>query len=126
MSWLFDHIPWYVWLLIAGGGGGAILALVPGALALVLGVWNMLPGWARWTLGGAVVAGLAYFKGRNTGRDNAEAEQKRVDDKANVTAIEVNKRVDKLPDTEVDKALEKDGGFRDDPPSRNPPARRKP
>ena len=114
MNWIIDQIPWYVWALLLGGGGAAVFAFVPGALALVLGVWNALPGWARWVLGGAVVAALAYFKGRNVGRDNAEADQRRLDDKARDTAKEVNREVNQLDDKEVDDKLGKGGGYWDD------------
>jgi hypothetical protein len=121
VSWIFDNIPWWVWLLLAGGGGGALLALVPGALAFVIGVYNAMPVWLRWVTGAAIVAWLAHIAGRNIGRANARAEQDALDRRARDKATEVNRNVDKLDQDQVDSQLEKDGGLWDDDPPKRPP-----
>lgn len=125
MSWLFDNIPWWVYLLIAGGGGGALLALVPGVLVFVIGVYNAMPTWLKWLTGMAIVAALAHIAGRNIAAANARARQKQLDDKSIAKAKEVRKDVEKLSDKQVDEALEKEGGFWPDrPPPKRPVNRR--
>lgn len=114
MEWL-DYIPWWVWPVLLGGGGVALWVFVPGIAAFALSIYNMLPSWARWLIGGAFVALLAYLRGRNIGRDNATAEQRKVDEKSSTAAKEVDRRVEKLNDDEVDRELEKGGGFWDPP-----------
>lgn len=107
MGYIFDQIPWWAWVFIAGGGGAAIIAFVPGALALVVGIWNAMPRWLQLTLlvcGGFVIA---YFAGRNKGNKNAREAQARKDAKAVETRQEVHDEVQKLKPTDVDKRLDK-------------------
>lgn len=125
MTWLFDNIPWWVYPMLAAGGGGALLALVPGALAFVVGIYNAMPVWLRWLTGAAIIAALAHVAGRNIGRRNARAEQDAVDRRARQTAKETTDEVGKLAPSEVDKRLEESGGFFDDPPSAKGGTRRR-
>lgn len=112
MNWLMDYVPWWLWFLVAAGGTGALIAFVPGALALVVSVWNMLPKSVRWALLGVVAVLVAFLKGRNTGRANADAENKAKVQKADATRIKVERDVAKLSDKQVDDELRKKGDFR--------------
>lgn len=112
MSWFSDNWFWLL-LLLLGGGGAAILALVPGALALVVSVWTMLPPKARWALGGvaAVIAGI--FWGRQRGAANERAKNKERADNAVRNRLEVDNEVNRMSPSEVDKKLDQRGDFRD-------------
>lgn len=113
MSWIIDNVPLYVWLLLLGGGGGAILAFVPGALALVASIWTMLPPKARWFLGGIGVLAGAYFGGRYRGARNERDKNKDRADNAVRNRMEVEQDVKRMSPSEVDKKLEERGDFRD-------------
>ncbi len=114
MNWLLDYIPWYVWLGLTLGGGGALLAFVPGALAAVVAIWNMLPGWARWALGGFVAALLAYAAGRNKGSRDERDKNKARADNAVRNRQEVDNEVRNYTPTQVDQQLKKHGDFREE------------
>lgn len=124
--WVFDYIPWWVWPILLGGGGVALFALVPGFAALALGIWNALPNWARWLLGGALVALLAFLRGRNLGARDVRDRQAQLDRQAVDKAHEVTKRNQDRTDDEIDKHLKDTGGFWDDePPSDGRPTRKR-
>lgn len=118
-----DWIPWWVWPILLGGGGVG-LAFIPGVAAFALGIWNALPGWARWLLGGFVVAWIAYMRGRNLGARAVRERQAQLDRQAVDKAKEVTKRNEQRTDDEIDKHLRETGGFWDDPPPRRNPPRR--
>lgn len=122
ISWLFDNIPYWVYPLVFFGGGGVLLALVPGVLAFVIGVYNAMPVWLRWATGAIIFAALMHILGRNIAAANARARQKALDQKSITKAKEVRKDVEKLSDKQVDDTLEKEGGFWPDrpPPRRGP------
>jgi hypothetical protein len=114
LSWMFNFVPWWVWLVIAGGGGGAILAFVPGALALVVSVWNMLPRPVKVVLGGIVAILVAYVAGRNKGsKDERDMNEKR-GAQATAKRLEIKRDVQNLKPSEVDAQLKKHGDFRDE------------
>lgn len=114
ISWLFNYVPWWVWPLIAAGGGGAILAFVPGALALVVSIWNMLPRSVKLILGGVIAAALAYFAGRNKGSKDERLQQERRGAQAVATRKEVDDEVRTMSPTKVDAELKRHGDFRED------------
>ena len=125
MSWIFDNIPWWAWAMLLSGGGAAALALIPGALAFVVGIYNAMPVWLRYATGAIILAWLAHIAGRNIGAANARARQEALDEQARNTAREINRDVEKLDDRQVTKELEEHGGLWDDPPPRRTFGKRK-
>lgn len=114
ISWAFNYIPWWVWVLIAGGGGGAILAFVPGALALVVSIWNALPKPVKVVLGGIAAVAVAYVAGRNKGSKDERAMEARRNAQATQKRLEVNREVQQMSPTQVDAELKRHKDFRDD------------
>lgn len=114
MNWLFDYIPWYVWLFVLGGGGGVVLALIPGAFAALTGIWTLLPPKARWALAGIGTLFGVYIAGRYRGARNERDKNKDRADNAVRNRLEVDREVSKLNPTQVDAELNKHGDFRKD------------
>lgn len=114
ISWAFNYIPWWVWIIITAGGGGAILAFVPGALALVVSIWNMLPRPIKFVLGGAAAVVVAYLAGRNKGSKDERTMQAKRGAQATQNRKEINDEVRTMSPTKVDAELKRHGDFRED------------
>lgn len=109
---LLTYVPWWVWGLLLAGGGGALIAFVPGVAALALSVWSMLPKSARWALLGVAAVIAAYLKGRRSEKLRNDAEQKAKVQKADQTRVKIERDVAKLSEKEVDDELRRKGDFR--------------
>lgn len=85
MNWLFDALPWWGWLVIAGGAG---------LLSLRLFGFNGLIA--------ALAAGAAlatYAKGRKSGVAVEQAKQAQADTKARTTIHDIKEDVRSIPAT---------------------------
>lgn len=107
LGWIMDHVPWWVPLIVGGGGIGAALFFVPGLLPALLRVWAALPTPVKWVLTGGAVAFFTWWAGRNVGRRNAAEAQRRRDAEAWRRRRETNAEVGKMTDEELDRELEK-------------------
>lgn len=111
-SWVVDHMPIWGWLLtfagIFGIPGIIVLlffpALIPAIVETALKLWNALPSWARWLLGGLAGALIAYLAGRNQGHKN-EVERQR---QRNLRAEENRSKVDASVAGRTEKQQEQD------------------
>lgn len=107
IAYILDATPWWVWLGLVMGGGGALFAFVPGALALAVSIWNVLPRPVKIGLGFLVALLAAFGAGRNRGARNAEERQKQADAAATKTRIDVDREVRQMKPEERDARLEK-------------------
>lgn len=95
---IVDHIPLWGWIVIIGLP--AIVAfyyLSP----ILIPLWNILPGWLKWTLGGIVAIFLSIMGGRYKGRKDAEEEERRKNADALKKRTEVDNEVTQLDDKGV-------------------------
>lgn len=106
---MIDFIPWWAWVVLAGGGLGALVWFVPGVLA----AWSALPRTVRWIVAAVGAGFVAYFAGRNHGRDRELERQRALVEEAKRARASVNATVSKMSPSDVDKALAKNGDFRD-------------
>lgn len=100
MKWLLDFIPYWLWIIIAGG---ALIATFP----LWSGVWALMPKTLKVALGTVVAVGVAYLAGRNRGVSNEKQRQKDADAKAVKRRLDTNAEVDHLPAADRDRELGK-------------------
>lgn len=107
ISYILDAVPWWLWLGLIGGCGGAIFAFVPGALALAVSVWNMMPRPVKIGLAFVAAIALAFLGGRNKGFRNAQERQRQNDAKATETRAAVDREVRNMKPEERDARLEK-------------------
>jgi hypothetical protein len=107
MNWIADHVPLWLWVVLTLGGGGAIIAFVPGALALVVGIWNMMPKPVKIVLGATVGALALYLAGRNKGHADAVVEQEKRDERGEQQRQDIHRDIAKLPEKDVDRRLDK-------------------
>lgn len=113
MSWIFDHVPWWVWGLLLGGGGTAALVFIPGAFAFLSGIWAILPKPVKWALAGIGAIVAAFLAGRNRGSKDERDKQKDLADNAARNRTEIDQQTRDLTDDQVDKKLKDRGDFRD-------------
>jgi hypothetical protein len=99
---IVDHIPWWVYMVAGTAGIGALFYFFS---PILVPIWNMLPTWLRAALIGTVAAFLAWIAGRNTGRHNAEEEERRRNADAMRKRNEVDNAVDKKSDSQVQQDL---------------------
>lgn len=90
---IVDHIPWWVYMVLGVGGLGALFYFFS---PILVPLWNMLPTWLKATLIGISAAFLAWIAGRNTGRRNAEEEERRKNAEALQKRTEVDREVNNL------------------------------
>jgi membrane protein implicated in regulation of membrane protease activity len=104
---ILGSIPPWVWLVLFGGGGTAILVFVPGALALVVSIFNALPRPVK--LAGAAVLAIAaaFVVGRRQGKVLHDEQQKKNDAKATETRLEVDREVGNMTEKQRHDRLEK-------------------
>lgn len=96
MSWLFNHLPWWIW---------ALVACVP--IVIFWPYFMALPRPAKaalLALGGGIAA---YFAGRNRGAKDVEDKQKIKDAKATRTRLETDREVDLLTPADRDRKFTK-------------------
>ena len=123
MSWLFDHVPLWAWAILLGGGGGAVLFLVPGAFAAISGVWTLLPPKARWFLAAIAAFVAVYVTGRYGGASAEREKNRERAEKAKQNREEVEREVEQMDDDEVDRELRERGDFREE--GEKPPRNRR-
>lgn len=104
IGWLLDSLPWWTYVIVIGG---AVLITLPWTLPIATAIWNALPSWARFVLGGFVAVWLAYIAGRNRGKKNAEERQKAADAKAHETRRRTDDEISKMGQSAVKKELDK-------------------
>ena len=117
MGWLADQIPWWVWLLISvsgiGAGGVALIIFVPAALPILLGIWNRLPLWLKAVLFALGAAPFVYLAGRNAGSRRERDKNRDRAENAVRNRLAVDQDIKRMSPSDVDKALEQKGDFRD-------------
>lgn len=100
LSWIFDAIPWWVYLL-------AGIA----AAAMTYPMWSTIWMWLPRPLKAAIIlvatGGLAYFAGRNRGFKNARDRQKEADAQATKRRLETNEEVGRLKPADRDEQFRK-------------------
>lgn len=99
---IVDHIPWWVYMVAGTLGLGALFYFFS---PILVPLWNMLPTWLKAALIGISAAFLAWIAGRNTGRHNAEEEERRKNADALKTRTEVDREVGKISGGEAQKRL---------------------
>lgn len=87
INFILDHIPIWGWVVIIGVPVGVLLFYFG---PILLPIWNALPNWMKWTLGGIGAIFLAFMGGRYKGRANAEEEER----KRNAEALQKRTEVD--------------------------------
>lgn len=112
-SSIIDYVPWWVWTGLALGGGGAAIFFIPGALALVTTIYNLLPKSIRLAFSAVVAVLVAYLAGRNRGSANERDKNKDRADNAVRNRLEVENKIGKLTPSQVDHELDRKGDFRD-------------
>lgn len=90
MNWLFDLLPWWGWMAIAGGVG--VLAIR----------WLGFNGLIAALVAGAALA--TYAKGRKAGVTIERAKQQQADTKARETIHDIKEDVRSIPSTPEGKA----------------------
>lgn len=104
MSFLIDQIPWWVYvigfLLVAG-------TLVYMFSPVLIPIWNALPKWVRWLLGGIFVVFLVFIKGRNMGHENAVKEQEKRNAEGERRREQLHEAINKANSSDVDRRLDK-------------------
>jgi hypothetical protein len=104
---ILGSIPLWVWLVLFGGGGTAILIFVPGALAMVVSIFSALPKPVKIALAFVAAIAAAFVYGRRQGKVLHDEQQRRNDAKATETRLEVDREVDRMSSKERKDALEK-------------------
>lgn len=117
MNWLYDQLPWWVWIVAPslgiGGGLLAVIIFIPPALPFLIGLWKRMPWWVHALLV-AITAGVAlYFKGRNDSSRARDEQERTRSAEAVMRRDKVRADVAKMKPSEVDKYLEKNGDFYD-------------
>lgn len=106
MSWILDQVPFWVWIAIGTGGMGALVVFVPGALAFIVGIWNMMPKPVKIAIGAIVGAVSLYLAGRNKGHADAAAEQEKRNAQGEAKRENINREVEQMDRPTVDKRLD--------------------
>jgi phosphotransferase system glucose/maltose/N-acetylglucosamine-specific IIC component len=104
ISWLVDTLPWWSYVVFIGG---AALLTMPWWLPVATAIWNALPSWARFALGGFLAVFIAYIAGRNRGKKNAEERQRANDAKAHEERRRTEDEVSKMGKDAVKRELDK-------------------
>ncbi|KQW22805.1 hypothetical protein ASC80_05550 [Afipia sp. Root123D2] len=104
LSWLFNFVPWWVWVVIAA----VLLAVFWQAL---LPVWLTLPKWLKGIILGAGALFTAYAAGRNRGSKDEREQRAKADARAVQTRKETDDEIRNAPAADVDRRL--DGWMRD-------------
>lgn len=100
LSWLFDVIPWWVYL-------AAIITIAAITYPMWSAVWLLLPRPVKAALILVGTGGLAYFAGRNRGYQNARDRQKQADAEATKRRLDTNAEVTRMPAADRDKSLDR-------------------
>ena len=103
MNFILDHIPVWVYVVVACAGAGALMYFFS---PIIIPLWNLLPNWLKWTLGFIVAMFLAVMGGRVKGRRDAEEEQAKRDAAAISNRKKIDDEVAKLDRPAVDKRLD--------------------
>src|SRR6202012_614594 len=99
MSWIIDHIPIWVYIVLGLLGSGALFYFFS---PILIPLWNLTPKWIK-ALGAAILSVLgAYLAGRYRGsKDERDREER-----ANAEAIQNRQKIDqdvaKAPDSDID------------------------
>lgn len=104
MIWnsIIDHIPLWLWIVIIGLPSlAAFYYLSP----ILIPIWNLMPGWLKWTLAGIGAIFLAIMGGRYKGRKDAEEEERRKNADALKKRTEVDHDVQNLDNKGVQDKL---------------------
>jgi membrane protein implicated in regulation of membrane protease activity len=106
MIWNFivDHIPVWVYVVVAVLGAGALFYFFSPVL---IPLWNILPGWLKWLLGGIAAIFLAYVGGRYKGSHDEEERERQRDADALKKRKEVDDNVAKMDPKTVKTDLDK-------------------
>ena len=95
-----DHVPLWVWLVLAAAAAGAIFYFFSPVL---IPLWNLTPKSIKIALG-AIGAGIAaYLAGRQAGSRNERDLQKERDRRADDKGRQVRNEVENLNRTDLDK-----------------------
>jgi len=89
IDWIFDHIPYWVWLV---GLGAALIATYP----MWSAIWALLPRPVKLLLVALVAGAAAYLAGRNRGTKDAKAAQDKANAQATKRRLETNAEVTNL------------------------------
>lgn len=118
MAWLTDQVPWYVWALASllgiGGTTVALIIFVPAALPTLIAIWRWCPLWLKVLLiglTGGLLAGLAM---KDAALKRERERQRALEEGAVRNREEIDREVEKLEPSEVDRRLRESGDFRDD------------
>lgn len=100
LSWLFNFMPWWVWLAI-------VVVLLAVFWQALLPVWLALPKWLKGIILGAGALFTAYIAGRNRGSKDERDQRAKADARAVQTRKETDDEIRNAPAADVDRRLDK-------------------
>jgi hypothetical protein len=104
IAYIFDQIPWWLYLLLGGLAAGALFYFFS---PILIPLWAATPKSVKIALGAVGAAFLAFIYGLNRGNRNARDLQAKQDAQAVQKRTETDDEVGKLSDPAVDKRLDR-------------------
>jgi hypothetical protein len=100
VNWLINSIPPWLWVVIVGG-------ILLATYSLWLPIWSLLPNKVKVVIIFIVTLGGAYFAGRYKGAKDERTLMDKRKTEALQKRVEVDREIQRLPPSEVDKRLDK-------------------
>jgi hypothetical protein len=100
LSYAFNHVPWWVWLV-------AVLVAAGFTVQFWLPIWAVMPNWLKVTLAAVGAVLTAYVAGRNKGSKDERDRRAKADAHAIQNRKDVDDEVRNLSPSDVDKRLDR-------------------
>lgn len=102
-SWIFNFIPWWVWVIAIVAAVGALLFFFG---PILLPIWGAMPTWMKAILIGITGGFVVYAVGRNKGSKDERDMQRRRDAQATQHRQTINRDVQNLSKPAADERLD--------------------
>lgn len=104
IAYIFDQIPWWLYLLLGGLAAGALFYFFS---PILIPLWAATPKSVKIALGAVGAAFLAFIYGINRGNRNAREMQAKQNAQAVQKRTETDNEIAKLGDADLDRRLDK-------------------